>query len=57
MRPTRVSSLAGQAGLPVWLMGTILLQALVSASDLGDTEDVMRGGHENDGGKKDVYNI
>lgn len=44
--------MAGQAGLPVWLMGTILLQALVSASDLGDTEDVMRGGHENDGGKK-----
>lgn len=32
-------------------MGTILLQALVSASDFGDTEDVMRGGHENDGEK------
>lgn len=52
MRPTWVSSLTDQAGLPFWLMGTILLRAPISASDFWDAEDMMRGGRENDGEKK-----
>lgn len=52
MRPMWVSSLTDQAGLPFWLMGTILLRAPISASDFWDAEDMMRGGRENDGEKK-----